>query len=861
MKIAVLTEIINRKSGARAPLEIAKALKKQGNELTIFAFKYDLEEDAVSELKRLGINVSIIDSCKIIAPFILFRRLKGNFDILSYHAKLPAFIAAYLSGLPLIRTYHGIQFDPMIDKFFPRRPTFWIKILNWLANIYIKISESILLYNSDRILAISKYTQKEMKKIFNYDSEYIYYGAVPSNFKYKRRQSKKEVVITSVSRIIPYKGFHKIIKIFNQIYKESPSTRLEIIGSAPDEKYLDYLKKIAGPKIRFFLNISDEKLVKHYQKADIYATFDRYMFFGMPLLEAGFFGLPTVAIDKCAAPEIIKHSQTGFLAKSEAEFKNYLKELIRNPLLRSKMGRNARQEAKKFSWEAFGTQYTKWFKEVIKNSKEKVVSRKKLELIFLLGGILTFGLFLRIAFIQSHTFWFDEAFSYFMASLPFDALLKAAASDSQPPLYYLLLKVWGGISDKIWFLRFLSLIFGVFSIPLFYKIGRKLTNAPIAILATAILTFSPLHLYFSTETRMYSLLVFEVLFLFWFFLKFIETKKNLYLLLLTAVGILALYTHYYASLALLAVNLAFFTQMKKGESLLLSWLSSQMAIILAFLPWFSFSLRFSHAGCWCFPPATGILAAFTSFAVGGMGVVTLKDIVFSGPRLPLTIFTILSTLMFIAFLLGLRTLWKDAVKNHLLLIFFFTPLLMVIIISFFYPLFSPRALIIVSPFYYLFAAVGILSFKNQLAQKLLIKVLFILIFITLAFQLFDPFFSGPPLKEAADFIEEKYQNRETILHLSPMTFYSFLYFHRFSHPEFLTIPTKSPTIFDIGNWRKSLPEATSQYSKIWLVDIPSWSNPQDGKKIRDLLSKRFFLDFEKSYNSIEIYHYEEKSLQ
>lgn len=49
-----------------------------------------------------------------------------------------------------------------------------------------------------------------------------------------------------------------------------------------------------------------------------------------------------------------------------------------------------------------------------------------------------------LAYLVS-SFWRDEAFSYLMAKQPLFSLLWSTAQDSNPPLYYLLLKVWMGI--------------------------------------------------------------------------------------------------------------------------------------------------------------------------------------------------------------------------------------------------------------------------------------------------------------------------------------------------------------------------------------------------------------------------------
>lgn len=850
MKIAVLTAIINRKSGARAPLEIAKALKRQGNEVAVFGYGFNLEREALKELKIAGVKLRIIRENKILAPLVLYRELTwGKFDLISFHGTLSFFLSAWFSGIPIVRTYYGTQLDPLLDKVFPTRPGSFLRLANRLVNALVILKEKFVLANSNKVLAISQYTQDELKRLYAITSEVVYLGAAPTSFKKRAKRNKKEISILSVSRIVPYKGFHKLIKVFNELNQKFPNIKLTIIGSSPNPKYLAYLKRMAKKNVAFLTNIPDEKLIEAYQQADIYATFDRYMFFGMPLLEAATFATPSVAIARCAALETINHGKTGFLAKDEAEFRGFLERLIKNRKLRNKLGKEAHRNSQRFSWKLLAKKYHQVF--------EKTKKEKSLKINWSLVGIILLGAILRFAFIKRHAFWFDEAFSYFVANRPVYSLLRATAADNHPPLYYLLLKLWLAISQEVWFLRLLSIIFGVLSIYLVYKVCQKLTSPKAAILATVIFALSPLHIYYSVETRMYSLLVLETLTLTWLFLKFTENQKKLTLFLLSSVGILALHTHYYSAFVLLSLNLVFLARIKKYRLLLGPWIIFQLAIIIPFVPWFVFALQNSKTDCWCFHPTIGLPAMFTSFAIGGMGVVTLKDFVFYGPKLPLFFFSLLSLLAFFAFLKGIWSLRRKMNQNLSLFVFFFVPILTPALIALFFPLFSPRSLMIISPFYYLFIALGIFSLKNKLAKKLLAKSLVILLLVTLIFQFFDPFFYGLPLKTAASFIAQRYQEQEAILHLSPMTFYSFQYFHQFSYPEFLTFPsdTTRASIFEIGSYQKPVKEIVSKYENIWLVNFLSWVKPEKVKEVKKTITKDFTLNLKKNYNNIEIYHY------
>ncbi|MCH7951965.1 glycosyltransferase [Patescibacteria group bacterium] len=741
MRIAILTEIINRKSGARAPIEIAKALAAERNKVTIIGYDRDLETEAQKELRAANVTIQLLGQNGLLASLEVSKRLKqGKFDVVSFHGTLPSFLGAKIARLPIVRTYYGTQLNPLNDKSFPKKPNFTVKALNWLANAYIKTLDSFMLRNSDRVIAISRYTQKELKNLYGISTDYVYLGAVPKSFKEHKpttRRStlnaKRSTTILSVSRITPYKGFHKLIEVFNRLNRKYPHIRLTIAGSSPNQNYLNYLKKIANSNVGFAIDVSDKQLLRLYRQADIYATFDQYLFFGMPILEAATLSVPTVALNRCAAPEVVNHGHTGFLAETESDFERHLEQLITKPQVRKTLGNQAAEESQRFTWQTLGKKYSQIFNPITKQSKPK-----KDTLIF---GILLLAILLRLAFLNLHPFWFDEKASVSLASRPISSLLSAAAADTHPPAYFLLLKLWSEISSDILFLRLLSVILGVLSIALAYRVFRKLASEKTAYLTTLLFALSPLHIYYSTEIRMYALLVFETLLLIWLFLEFLHTKKNYFLFFIFLVGSIALHTHYYAALVILSLNIAFLRS-RKHRPILPLWLSSQAAMTISFLPWLLYAFQVSKPGCWCFNPIIGIPATFASFAIGGMGLVTVKDVIFSGPRFSLWLSVATTAFLFYFFLTGARQ--QVLKKNYTALSFFFAPLVLAATVGFFSPIYSPRALIIIAPFYYLFVSLGILSMKSQKKRSSARRIALILFAGLLALQFFHPFYRKAP---------------------------------------------------------------------------------------------------------------------
>src|SRR5688500_14122206 len=123
-----------------------------------------------------------------------------------------------------------------------------------------------------------------------------------------------------------------------------------------------------------------------------------------------------------------------------------------------------------------------------------------------LVGLVALGVLMR--FVSTSSLWLDEALSVNISALPVGDLLERLRHDGHPPLYYLLLHYWIElVGDGDTAVRALSGIIGVATLPLAWVAGHRLagpTAARWALLATAI---SPYCVRYSTETRMYSLVM------------------------------------------------------------------------------------------------------------------------------------------------------------------------------------------------------------------------------------------------------------------------------------------------------------------------------------------------------------------
>jgi len=184
---------------------------------------------------------------------------------------------------------------------------------------------------------------------------------------------------------------------------------------------------------------------------------------------------------------------------------------------------------------------------------------------------------------RSRGLWLDEAYSVFAARLPLMEMLERLSLDATPPLYYVLLAPWirlFGTGEAA--VRALSIVFSVGGIALMGMLSFRYFSIRIASVVTLMLAFTPMHVYYAQEARMYSLLT--LLGLVFSGLEYLTRGSRLALLLAALFSLLMLLTHNVAAWFVIGVNAAFLS-LCEDRKRLLRWLGAQSLIALCYLPW------------------------------------------------------------------------------------------------------------------------------------------------------------------------------------------------------------------------------------------------------------------------------------
>jgi hypothetical protein len=156
---------------------------------------------------------------------------------------------------------------------------------------------------------------------------------------------------------------------------------------------------------------------------------------------------------------------------------------------------------------------------------------------------------IRFATIDVQSYWFDEALTAKLVGMPFgDMLSRLPDTELTPPLYYVLAWPWAhlfGTHEAA--LRSFSALAGIAVVPVAYLVGREAVSQTAGLVAAALVAFNPLLIWYSQESRPYSLLVLLSGLSLLFFLRGLRRRRQHDLWAWALASQLALLTHYFAA--------------------------------------------------------------------------------------------------------------------------------------------------------------------------------------------------------------------------------------------------------------------------------------------------------------------------
>ncbi len=157
--------------------------------------------------------------------------------------------------------------------------------------------------------------------------------------------------ILFVGSLHPRKNVQRLLSAFDRLSGEFPSVDLVIVGSAMwKEKFLTIPEKISN-RLHFTGHLPLDKLAKVMGAADIFAFVPYFEGFGIPVVEAMRCGIPILAANTTSLPEVAENAAIYCDPFSVDDITAQLRELLKNPTLRTQLAQIGLERSQQFSWD------------------------------------------------------------------------------------------------------------------------------------------------------------------------------------------------------------------------------------------------------------------------------------------------------------------------------------------------------------------------------------------------------------------------------------------------------------------------------------------------------------------------------
>ncbi|MBX9949026.1 MAG: N-acetyl-alpha-D-glucosaminyl L-malate synthase BshA [Candidatus Obscuribacterales bacterium] len=290
---------------------------------------------------------------------------KHNLDILHVHYAVPHATAALLSRcmLPqdkqprIVTTLHGTD----------------TTLLGADPGYGPAIHHALL--QSDAVTTVSSWLKAETKRVIGFEGpmEVIHNFYEPGSPSRTREAVRKdlgvadgEVLLIHSSNLRPLKRIDLLLESVSKI-RDRNSFKLLILAGGDFKQFSDDVKRL-GLKERIIVRENVLEIEEYLQAADLALYTSESESFCLSILEAMFFGCPSVATNVGGIPEVVEDGLTGLLVPSgdSESIARALNELIADGDRRKRLGENARVEAnKRFSSDAIIHRYEELYRRLI----------------------------------------------------------------------------------------------------------------------------------------------------------------------------------------------------------------------------------------------------------------------------------------------------------------------------------------------------------------------------------------------------------------------------------------------------------------------------------------------------------------
>ena len=262
---------------------------------------------------------------------------------------------------------------------------------SWWERILIRRWHSFLTMQKkvaaqlNNIVTVSERSYADIIESFHLNEDNIklvYNGIDTDEFKpIENIERDRWQIMATASADQPLKGLRFLLLAFAQLAKKYPELHLLLVTKPKKDGDTEKLiKQLAiNDKIQFVHGISTASMVEHYARSSIAVVPSIYEGFGLPAGEAMACGVPVIATDGGALPEVVGQAGLTVPVKDADAIAAAIEKLLSNPKAREQYGQLGRKRIEnKFSWQLVAEQMSALYYQILdaQSASDTVISQQ-----------------------------------------------------------------------------------------------------------------------------------------------------------------------------------------------------------------------------------------------------------------------------------------------------------------------------------------------------------------------------------------------------------------------------------------------------------------------------------------------------
>ncbi len=291
-------------------------------------------------------------------PLEIFFKTSGDIAIFTNFVSLPN-----LSNVPTFVAVHDLCYEDVPEYVSDKNRAF-------LHRFVPKSIKSVT-----KIITISESTKSAIKKHYGVNDNKFIITPIPpqtplftSKDVLKRFEINKKYILL-ISNLEPRKNFINLVKAYEKLPKNIKKEYCLVLAGGKGWKIEEQLNYIENSKFSKDIiltgYVSDVERAALYTNASIFVMPSHYEGFGMPVLEAMSYGIPTAISDIPVFHEVAGDASEYFDKDNPSEITKTIQKILDNKKLQQNLISKGNKQLKKYSWEKVAFDLYEEIKKVI----------------------------------------------------------------------------------------------------------------------------------------------------------------------------------------------------------------------------------------------------------------------------------------------------------------------------------------------------------------------------------------------------------------------------------------------------------------------------------------------------------------